>query len=348
MNKSRNNLQSKIEANSYLFYLGVAFSYSILGCTNSDVIKGNSKKDQSSQPPSASALQSDEDDTEDERIDEPQMIAGAFLTCSRMPQTEVTAQDPEDTEPVGCAIRAADRKQFNTWDQQKIQIVSKHKSAGGTKPIPSRRGAKGSRWNVIAFLPSVQLYTGELVVEVSLNNNPPLLALPFALSNLQASTMKEIEEVKKETSAEQNAGQIPASPNPGEPPPKGPEFFSLGKEDIRPSHVLRLDKPDGVIRFFYPSKFCESNGTIRSDVDGQPIKTPEPTMSQPGCFGSFSNKEDISIGKRQVVSASNCMFIQDSYNIYIFDSLRVQSDPNKYSVNSLSNLVITKPICGGF
>ncbi len=342
MYQSRNNLKSMIAENSFLFCFAFALSHSILGCTSSDAITGSSKKVQGPQPTGGSALQSDEDDAEDDRIDEPQMISGAFLTCTRVPQTEITAQDPADTEPVGCTIRAADRKQFNTSDQEKIQIVTKHKFAEVTKPLPSRRSAQGSRWNVIAFLPTAQLYTGELIVEVSLKSKPPLMVLPFALSNLQASTVKESEEIKQASTENPDAG-----PGPKSEPPPAPEIFSLGGDNIQPSHVWSL----GLIRLdtyaFFPSKLCQSDGTVKRTADGEPIKSTEPTMSQPKCFGSLTNSETLPPRNQQVVSSSNCMFIHDGNNIYIFDSNRIQSDPDKYSVRNLSDLAISKPRCFG-
>lgn len=303
-----------------------------------------------------------EAEKEDQTAEEPQMVSGAFLTCARISATGEVAGETANLEALGCGLRSRANKKIMISDNQ---IAIKHMKGAQAIGIVSRRAPAESPWHVIVFLPPESLFIGRLAFDVAPTlKSGQRRSFEFNLEGLQEATVKAMkEEASAATSPQPETPPTAASTPEGVPPVT--EIAALGS-DVKPSHIWSSDTVYMVSDDFYPSMFCHSDGTVKAVLEypvpvkyvniltrnfvtpnNLSIKAVGPRMDQPVCYGKFENREDSAIlGQNpRVLAHSNCIFMQDYKNLYIFDAATIKSDPDKYSVSRLDKIALSKMPC---
>lgn len=293
--------------------LGLTIFLSILSCNQGQLSGGSQKKEKTTK--SASALNSAEEEAaNEERVaDQPELVAGAFLTCAIVDTNRTKFPEDDNKETLGCAL-VRDSKKVNL-SQYRTDLDFHAK--GGQKKInsPSEEGPLFSKWHRYGQLPKDEIATAEARFKVTTQDGTgraQLFKFELARAKSQKSAVPK-KEVKNES--------VP-----------GVTF-----------NVYKVFNPqDGLGslgEIMYPGSFCE-NGVVRpeaispkgfGDVEGflfdakirdvAPSPDGKPVLA--GVAFRTWSETDVElnpIAKRCVIEGAGCLFITSvAPNIYIFD-----------------------------
>lgn len=318
----------------------------LAGCHSDTSIVGKDLKKNKKNAAGESALNGETD--ENATADEPQIVAGSFLTCARVLNQDDPHYDEIDGEGVGCTVRSdKDRK----IDTASYQAKATHTVEGqDSKQLFIRNAGVHSRWNYFVYFKGGVIPKG--VLSIALQKNGGTTKLSYPMEKIQESTISVSAENYSSTTS---APVLPTAMDPG-----------TSKETptvLSSSHYWPVPRAGDMRESFFPSMFCKDgivNDQVNPDVPGVKIRradrilegtTPTilknaPDMAKVTCFGQFENDEDgLFVKKTYVEEANGCIFMRDNKTLYIFSSEQLKSGNPMVSKENLEKISILKAPC---